>query len=117
MTEKEQFLNLFSIKNTDNEDFLSVIIKTFTAVFLAELGDKTQIATLLLAAETGDPKLVFIGSSLALICTSLIGVLIGSWLANKIPENIFNKSAGIIMIILSIVIFIEVSNLFNFGII
>ena len=115
MTNKNQFLNNLSINKTEKESFLSVIIKSFSAVFLAELGDKTQIATLLLSANSGDPKLVFIGSSLALVCTSLIGVLIGTWLANNIPENLFNKSAGIIMIILSLVVFAQLTNFFNFS--
>jgi putative Ca2+/H+ antiporter (TMEM165/GDT1 family) len=54
---------------------------TFTTVFLAELGDKTQLAALLLSAQSGRPVVVFVGASLALISSSLVGVLLGRWLA------------------------------------
>ena len=61
--------------------FGAVFLTTFTTVFLAELGDKTQLAALLLSAESGRPVIVFIGASLALISSSLVGVLLGrsSW--------------------------------------
>ena len=98
------------ISNADNppinskgeETFLSIFITTFTAVFVAELGDKTQIATLLLSAQSGKPLIVFIGAALALITTSLIGVLIGRWLSTVVPSGRLEKSAGILMIALSI---------------
>ena len=82
--------------------FLSVFLTTFTTIFIAELGDKTQIATLMLSAESGKPIIVFIGSSLALISSSLVGVLIGKWLSNKISANKFAFFTGILMIIISV---------------
>ena len=84
------------------KSFLSIFITTFTTIFIAELGDKTQIATLMLSAESGKPVTVFIGSSLALISSSIVGVLIGKWLSNKISPNKFAFSTGFIMIIISI---------------
>lgn len=57
---------------------LKVIISTFICVFLAELGDKTQIQTMLLAAKSNSILPVFIGASLALVASSVIGVLAGS---------------------------------------
>ncbi len=65
----------------------ALIFTTFTTVFLAELGDKTQLAALLLAAESGRPLLVFAGAALALICSSLVGVLLGRWLASVLPPQ------------------------------
>ena len=62
--------------------FTTVLVSTFSTVFLAELGDKTQLATLLLSAESGQPWLVFGGAALALICSSLVGVLVGRWLSS-----------------------------------
>ena len=92
--------------NIENENveksFFSVLITTFTTIFIAELGDKTQIATLMLSAESGRPIIVFIGSSLALISSSLVGVLIGKWLSEKISPNNFAFLTGILMIIISI---------------
>ena len=84
------------------KSFLSIYITTFTTIFIAELGDKTQIATLMLSAESGKPIIVFLGSSLALISSSVVGVLIGKWLSKKISPSKFNLFAGALMIIISL---------------
>ena len=93
--------------NTEKKDnieksFFSIFIATFTTIFIAELGDKTQIATLMLSAESGHPIIVFIGSSLALISSSVVGVLIGKWLSQKISPNNFAFFTGILMILISL---------------
>ena len=82
--------------------FSSIFITTFTTIFIAELGDKTQIATLMLSAESGKPIIVFIGSSLALISSSLVGVLIGKWLSKKISPGKFAFVTGLLMIMISL---------------
>ena len=98
-----------------DRDFLSVLIMTFTTVFLAELGDKTQIATLLLSAQSGKPFVVFCGASIALICTSLVGVVLGRWLSNIIQPIKFKYMAGFSMIGIGIWIGLQaVNSLFNF---
>ena len=84
--------------------FSSIFLTTFTTIFIAELGDKTQLATLMLSAESGKPIIVFIGSSLALISSSLVGVLIGKWLSNKISPDKFSFITGLLMIIISILL-------------
>ena len=84
------------------KSFLSIFITTFTTIFIAELGDKTQIATLMLSAESGKPIIVFLGSSFALIGSSVAGVLIGKWLSKKISPSKFTLLTGILMIIVSI---------------
>ena len=84
------------------KSFLSIFITTFTTIFIAELGDKTQIATLMLSAESGKPINVFLGSSLALISSSVAGVLIGKWLSKKIPPSKFALFTGILMILISV---------------
>ena len=72
-----------------------VLLTVFAAVFIAELGDKTQLATLLFAADKEVSKWsVFIGASLALIVASAIGVLAGSLLANYINEKYLHYIAG-----------------------
>ena len=88
-------------KNIEKK-FSSIFITTFTTIFIAELGDKTQIATLMLSAESGKPIIVFIGSSIALISSSLVGVLIGKWLSNKVSPNKFALFTGLLMIIISL---------------
>lgn len=68
----------------------------FGTVFIAELGDKTQLATLLFAADREVSKwLVFIGASLALIATSALGVLAGSLLAQYVSPRTLQVVAGI----------------------
>ena len=94
--------------------FIQTFIATFTAVFIAELGDKTQIATLLLSADTGRPLYVFIAAALALILSSLIGVILGTYISSKISQRTFNIVAGSIMIFISIYIFITVFRIYFF---
>ena len=96
-----------NIKLKDEEkniekSFFSIFITTFTTIFIAELGDKTQIATLMLSAESGKPVIVFIGSSIALMSSSLVGVLIGKWLSKKISPSRFAFVTGLLMIIISL---------------
>jgi putative Ca2+/H+ antiporter (TMEM165/GDT1 family) len=78
--------------------WLSVFFSTAGTVFLAELGDKTQLAALLLAAESGRPVVVFIGASLALICSSLVGVLLGRWLSSVMAPQQLERAAGVLMV-------------------
>lgn len=76
----------------------AVFLTTATTVFLAELGDKTQLAALLLSAQSGQPVVVFIGAALALVCSSLVGVLLGRWLAGVMPAHQLERLAGILMV-------------------
>ena len=72
-----------------------VLLTVFAAVFVAELGDKTQLATMLFAADKQVSKwTVFIGASLALIVASAIGVLAGSAISQYISEKTLNYAAG-----------------------
>jgi len=84
------------------KSFLSIFITTFTTIFIAELGDKTQIATLMLSAESGNPIVVFLGSSMALISSSVVGVLIGKWLSRKISPSKFALITGVLMMLISL---------------
>lgn len=73
-----------------------VLVTVFIAVFIAELGDKTQLATMLFAADKDVSKTtVFIGASLALIVASGIGVLAGGVISQYIGEKNLNYIAGI----------------------
>ena len=89
-------------ENNLEKSFLSIFFTTFTTIFIAELGDKTQIATLMLSAESGKPIIVFLGSSLALVSSSVVGVLIGKWLSKKISPSRFNLFTGALMMIISL---------------
>ena len=94
--------NLEKKESNIEKSFLSIFFTTFTTIFIAELGDKTQIATLMLSAESGKPIIVFLGSSLALICSSIVGVLIGKWLSKTINPSKFALFTGALMIIISV---------------
>lgn len=68
----------------------------FTSVFIAELGDKTQLATMLFASDKGTSKLtVFLGAAAALVVTSALGVVAGSLLSEYVSEKVLHYLAGI----------------------
>ena len=89
-------------ENDIEKSFLSIFITTFTTIFIAELGDKTQIATLMLSAESGKPIIVFLGSSIALISSSIVGVLIAKWISKKISPSKFALFTSALMILISL---------------
>jgi putative Ca2+/H+ antiporter (TMEM165/GDT1 family) len=73
-----------------------VLGTVFASVFIAELGDKTQLATMLFASNKETSKLtVFAGEALALIVTSAIGVLAGSVISQFISEKHLHYLAGV----------------------
>jgi putative Ca2+/H+ antiporter (TMEM165/GDT1 family) len=75
---------------------LKVFLMIFGTVFLAELGDKTQLATVLFATEENLGRLtVFLAASLALIATTGIGVVAGSFVANQIDTRLLSYIAGV----------------------
>jgi len=83
-----------------HKGFSAVFFSTFVTIFLAEIGDKTQLATLLISAESRSPLIVFFGAALALIMTSLIGVLLGQWLAKRLPpQRLEVIVAGLLLVI------------------
>ncbi len=73
-----------------------ILITVFITIFIAEIGDKTQLATLLFAADKQVSKLtVFAGASLALIVAAGIGVLAGGIISNYVSEKFLNYLAGV----------------------
>ncbi|MEH2010369.1 TMEM165/GDT1 family protein [Nostoc sp.] len=81
---------------------------TFVTIFLAEIGDKTQLSTLLMSAQSHSPWVVFIGSAAALITTSLLGVLLGSWIASRLSPKTIEKSAGVMLLLISLMLFWDI---------
>ncbi|NJM97022.1 MAG: TMEM165/GDT1 family protein [Phormidesmis sp. RL_2_1] len=90
------------LENLAPSAFWGVFLSTFITIFLAELGDKTQVATLLLSAQSKAPFVVFLGAGLALISTSLIGVLLGQWMAKHLSEDTLDTYAGILLMLITI---------------
>ncbi len=80
-----------------NWAFWRCFASTFATIFLAELGDKTQVTTLLISAESGHPWVVFLGAGTALIATSLLGVLLGRWLGQRLSARTLDIAAGVML--------------------
>ncbi|MEF9934940.1 MAG: TMEM165/GDT1 family protein [Clostridium sp.] len=83
---------------------LKIMLSTFFLVFIAELGDKTQLTTMMLSAQSGSKMAVFIGSSLALICASVMGVLLGGILNKYIPANLIQTASAIAFIAIGVIL-------------
>ena len=92
-------------------NFGIVFSSTFITIFLAEMGDKTQLVTLLMSAESQSPWIVFIGSALALIATSLIGVSIGYWLSKKLAPETLDLAVAILLLFITACLVGDIINL------
>ena len=86
----------------------AVFTSTFVTIFLAEIGDKTQLTTLLMAAQSHSPWIVFAGAGSALVTTSLLGVLLGQWLATRIAPRTLEKAAGVSLLLISVMLLWDV---------
>ena len=77
---------------------LRLIATTFTTLFLAELGDKTQLAVLSLTASSRQPLAVFVGAACALLAVTAIGVLVGEGVSRIVPAWLIQKAAALAFI-------------------
>jgi Ca2+/H+ antiporter, TMEM165/GDT1 family len=85
-----------------------VFSSTFLTILMAEMGDKTQLATMLMSAQSQSPWIVFAGAGAALVSTSLVGVLLGRWLSNHITPRTLNLLGGILLVSISLMLFWDV---------
>jgi putative Ca2+/H+ antiporter (TMEM165/GDT1 family) len=83
-----------------------VFFTTFSLVFLAELGDKTQLATLSLAASGRSRLVVFLGAAAALVLTTSIAVLLGAGLARLVPPSWIQRAAGVGFLVMGVLFLI-----------
>jgi putative Ca2+/H+ antiporter (TMEM165/GDT1 family) len=77
---------------------LQVLGSAFLMIFLAELGDKTQIATFSFTSESNSPLSVFLGAALALVLTSLLGVVVGAVAGRFVPQRIMKFLAAFVFL-------------------
>ena len=84
-----------------------VFLTTFGVIFLAEMGDKTQLAAMTMAAESKKPWAVFVGAALALASVSAVGVLVGSVIGNYIPLIWIKRVAALAFVVIGILILID----------
>jgi len=82
-----------------------IFFTTFGTIFLAELGDKTQLATIIMTSKTGRPISVFVGAVAALSLVTFIGVILGEGLISIVPQNILKKAASLAFILIGLVMF------------
>jgi Ca2+/H+ antiporter, TMEM165/GDT1 family len=81
-----------------------ILLTTFGIIFLAEMGDKTQLAAMTMAAETKQPWMVFIGASLALTCVSALGIAVGAIISNYLPLEWIKRIAAFSFILIGILV-------------
>ncbi|PMQ01760.1 MAG: hypothetical protein CBR30_03570 [Dictyoglomus sp. NZ13-RE01] len=86
---------------------LSNFLLAFLTIFLAELGDKTQLAVISLSVKTKSPLAIFLGASLALSLLSFLGAYLGDFLVRYILRDLIEKIAGLLFIIIGIFMIIK----------
>jgi Ca2+/H+ antiporter, TMEM165/GDT1 family len=84
-----------------------VFMTTFATIFLAEMGDKTQLAAMTMAAETKRPLTVFLSSALALVCVSALGVAVGGALGHYLPLEWIRRVAAVGFIAIGVLILLD----------
>ena len=88
-------------------DGFKILLSTFALLFVAELGDKTQLAVITMTAKHKMPLWIFIGATLALAAVTAIGVLGGEVLTRYIPEVILRKIAAALFVIMGLLMWFE----------
>ena len=86
---------------------VALVSSTFLTILLAELGDKTQLATMALGGSSGRPLMVFLGSTTALLLASLLGVMVGESLASIAPPAWLHLAAGIGFLVQGVFLLLE----------
>ena len=85
-----------------------IFLTVFGAIFIAELGDKTQLATMMFAADKQVSKwVVFAGASAALVTASAIGVLAGHLLSQYLDEKVMSYVAGSVFVLIGVFILVR----------
>ena len=89
-------------------DNIKVMLSTFALLFIAELGDKTQLAVITMTAKHKMPVWIFLGATLALAAVTLIGVLGGELLTRVIPEVMLRKIAAVLFVIMGVLMWFDI---------
>ena len=83
-----------------------MILSIAGAMFVAELGDKTMLATATLAAQ-GNPVLVWFGATVGIMLAGTVGVVIGRWLGDRLPERVIMIGSSLLFLIFGIVLIVS----------
>lgn len=84
-----------------------LFLTTFATIFVAELGDKTQLACVLTAADSRKPWTVFVGASAALVLVSLLGVIFAQVICEFVSPAVIKKVAAVAFMIMGVLIYFE----------
>ena len=80
---------------------------TFALLFMAELGDKTQLAVICTSASSDRPWTVFLGATLALVMVTLIGTLAGQFISRFVSPDILRKGAAGLFVLMGVLMFFD----------
>jgi putative Ca2+/H+ antiporter (TMEM165/GDT1 family) len=83
----------------------SVVLTVATAMFVAELGDKTMLATATLAAQ-GNPVLVWVGATIGIILAGALGVLLGRWFGTRLPEAVTRIGSAVLFAVFGLALLV-----------
>lgn len=86
---------------------IRIFLSAFSLVFLAELGDKTQLTTMLLASQSRSIWPVILGSSLALVLSSILGAFLGTYIQRFLPPELLRKGAGVAFVFLGFLLWLK----------
>ena len=85
----------------------AIALATFGALFVAELGDKTQLAVITLAAKHRDPWAVFLGGAVALVLVTAIGAAGGELITRIIPADLLRRVAAVAFVAMGILMWFD----------
>jgi putative Ca2+/H+ antiporter (TMEM165/GDT1 family) len=86
---------------------VQVFLSAFVMIFLAELGDKTQLSTFAFASGSASPLSVFLGAALALVCTTFLGVVLGGVLGRFVPARLMKVMVAFVFLGFGVWTFVE----------
>jgi len=86
-----------------------LLATVFATTFLAELGDKTQLALVSFTAGGRSPLAVFLGGAVALVLTTLLGVLVGTGLSKVIPTRVLHIAAAAGFVVIGVLMLVRAS--------
>lgn len=81
---------------------LRLMLSTFVTLFLAEIGDKTQLAVVTLSTSSRKPLSVFMGGAIALVVVTAIGAVFGEAITRVVPEAYLKKGAAVLFVAMGI---------------
>ena len=84
-----------------------ILLSTFALLFVAELGDKTQLAVISMTAKHKAPLWVFVGATLALTAVTALGVLGGGLLTRLVPEMVLRKVAAVMFVVMGLLMWFD----------